>query len=300
VSDRRYGMFDSMLSDLTTIRPDIRDVIWCPLCLNPFGRDALDTKEFSKALSEEDIIPKALGGRIVTLTCKRCNNTDGSEVDSQFVQKVRMDEALLGYHGSIGSEVYINGHRVLAEIECQQGEGGTTKIVVKSEGSYDAEIKASQQAFLQGVVEKIQLDMRLRYKPNMARLGVVRSAYLAMFSRFGYRYILNDSVEHIRQLIHKRDLSNELLESMSIESIKLHQDVQHPLYILHYTQPMGTSFYVVLIKLSLNSISYHGAIMPNIVPNALNVYQELRTLSKYNPTLQLQFEDIPTPTDGRA
>jgi hypothetical protein len=152
---------------------------------------------------------------------------------------------------------------------------------------------------LQGV-EKIQIEMNLRYKLNLARLGVVRSAYLAMFSRFGYRYILNDSVEHIRQLIHKRDLSNELLEFMSIESVKLDQNVQHPLYILHYAQPMGTSFYVVLINLSLNSISYHGAIMPDIVPNALNVYQELRALSKHSPTIQLQFEDIPTPTDGRA
>ena len=134
------------------------------------------------------------------------------------------------------------------------------------------------------------------YKLKLTRLGVVRSAYLAMFSRFGYRYILNDSIEQIRQLIRKRDVSNELLDFMSIASIKPDQDVQHPLCIVHYTQPMGTSFYVVLIKVSLHSISYHGAVMPDIVPNALNVYQELRTLSKHSPTLQLQFEDIPTPS----
>jgi hypothetical protein len=266
------------------------------LCLHPFERSTLDTKE----LTEEHIIPKKLGGKIITLTCKKCNNNDGGQIDSHFIQKVIMDEALQGYHGSIGSDVYISDHRVLAQVELPNGEGRQGKIFVKKKGSNPAEIEASQQAFLQGAVEKIQLDMHLGYKLKLARLGVVRSAYLAMFSRFGYRYILNDSVEQIRQLIHKRDLSNELLDFMSIESIKPDQDVQHPLYILHYAQPMGTSFYVVLIKLSLNSISYHGAIMPDIVPNALNVYQELRALSKHSPTIQLQFEDIPTPTDGRA
>ena len=184
---------------------------------------------------------------------------------------------------------------MLAQVEFPNGEGGQGKIFVKKKGSNPAEIKASQQAFLQGAVEEIQLDMHLRYKPHRARLGVVRSAYLAMFSRFGYRYILNDSVEQLRQLIRKRDLSNELLDFMSIPHIKPDQDVQHPLYIVHYTQPMGTSFYVVLIKLGLHSISYRGAIMPDIVPNALNIYQELRALSKHSPTLQLQFEDIPTP-----
>ena len=296
MSDRQYEIFDSMLSDLSAIRPDVRDVIWCPLCLNPYGRSSLETKE----LTEEHIIPEALGGKIITFTCKKCNNDDGGQIDSHFVQKVKVDEALQGYHESIGSDVYISGHRVLAQVELPNGEGRQGRIFVKKKGSNPAEIEASHQAFLQGAVEKIQLNMHLRYNQNLARLSVVRSAYLAMFSRFGYRYILNDLVEHIRQLIHKRDLSNELLDFMSIASIKPDQDVQHPLYILHYAQPMGTSFYVVLIKLSLHSISYHGAIMPDIVPNALHIYQELRTLSKHRPTLQLQFQDIPTPTDGRA
>jgi hypothetical protein len=244
-------------------------------------------------LTEEHIIPEALGGTISTLTCKKCNNDDGGQVDSHFIQKVRVNEALRGYHGSIGSDVYINGHRVFAQVEFPNGEGGTTKILVKREGSNIAEIEAFQQAFLQGVVEKIQLKMSLRYNENLAKLSVVRSAYLAMFSRFGYQYILNDSVEHIRQLIQNRDVTNELFEFMPIENIDLDQHVQHHLYILHYKRHGGTSFYLVLIKLSLNSISYHGAIMPDIVPNAMNVYQEHRILIQQSPTLQLQFEDIP-------
>jgi hypothetical protein len=296
VSDRRYEIFDSLLRDLSAIRPNVKEVIWCPLCLRPFERSALERSvPDDKKLTEEHIIPDELGGKIITLTCKKCNNTDGGQVDSHFIQKVRVDEALQGYHGSIGSDVDISGHRVFAQVEFPSKEGETTKIVVKSEASNPAEIAASHQAFLQGAVEKIQLNMHLRYNPNLARLSVMRSAYLAMFSRFGYRYILNDAVEHIRQLIHKRDVSNELLDFMSIESRKPDQDVQHPLYILHYTRPTGISFYVVLIKLRLNRISYHGAIMPDIVPNTLNVYQELRILSKHSPTLHLQFEDIPTP-----
>jgi HNH endonuclease len=65
VSDRLYEIFDAMLRDLITIRPDVRDVIWCPLCRKPFGRSTLDTGE----LTEEHIIPEALGGKIILKCC---------------------------------------------------------------------------------------------------------------------------------------------------------------------------------------------------------------------------------------
>jgi len=114
-----------MLSDLIAIRPDVRDVIWCPLCLRPFERSALErSAPDDNKLDEEHIIPEKLGGKIITLTCKKCNNDDGGQIDSYFVQKVKVDEALQGYPGSIGSDVYISGHRVLAQVEFPQGEGG--------------------------------------------------------------------------------------------------------------------------------------------------------------------------------
>jgi len=50
----------------------------CPLCLDVFGRDALETG----ALTLEHPIPRKTGGRLRTLSCKRCNNKHGSRLDS--------------------------------------------------------------------------------------------------------------------------------------------------------------------------------------------------------------------------
>ncbi len=45
-------------------------------------------------LTEEHIIPESLGGKLVTLSCKSCNSTYGSKLDSHLVQMVRSQDSL--------------------------------------------------------------------------------------------------------------------------------------------------------------------------------------------------------------
>jgi hypothetical protein len=44
----------------------------CPICLRTFGRDQVDH------LSEEHVPPQSLGGKVIVLTCRRCNSEGGS------------------------------------------------------------------------------------------------------------------------------------------------------------------------------------------------------------------------------
>src|SRR5215203_478907 len=60
----------------------------CPLCLSDF-RHAPEAP-LDQIVAEEHVVPKALGGRIVTLTCRRCNNTHGSALEKHLIQRVRV------------------------------------------------------------------------------------------------------------------------------------------------------------------------------------------------------------------
>jgi hypothetical protein len=50
-------------------------------------------------------------------------------------------------------------------------------------------------------VETLDLNLSLGYVPGRAYLGLLRIAYLTMFKRLGYRYILSPAAGVIRRLI---------------------------------------------------------------------------------------------------
>ena len=59
----------------------------CPVCLNPFSVDDLDTTK-ENHLTLEDVPPKSLGGKPTILTCKVCNNTAGQQIDVQLFNRM--------------------------------------------------------------------------------------------------------------------------------------------------------------------------------------------------------------------
>src|SRR5580704_534448 len=81
-SERVHRTFDRLARDHARVTPDYPGQILCPLCLTPYGEDALDLDD--PLLTEEHVIPGELGGRIVTLSCKSCNNTHGTKYRLPF------------------------------------------------------------------------------------------------------------------------------------------------------------------------------------------------------------------------
>ena len=64
-------------------------VVKCPICLSEFGwQDVLAGR-----LRDEHAISRKLGGRIVTLICKVCNNAQGSGLDKHVVEAARIRDA---------------------------------------------------------------------------------------------------------------------------------------------------------------------------------------------------------------
>jgi HNH endonuclease len=90
---RAHNIFSELARDLARVatysshRTEFVDRILCPLCLNAFLKEAIDSEP--PELTEEHIIPEALGGKLITLSCRSCNGVHGSQLDSQLVQMLR-------------------------------------------------------------------------------------------------------------------------------------------------------------------------------------------------------------------
>ncbi|MFO1433233.1 MAG: HNH endonuclease [Candidatus Competibacteraceae bacterium] len=281
MNNKCFQKFDELLRDLSNIKPDVDGQILCPLCLKGFGRAAIDSRE----LTEEHIIPQAVGGRDITLTCRECNNDDGSWLDSQLVRKLETDNALRGY-GPIPTDIYIAGHKMTAEVEWGREVEDTNVIRVICRRSNPRSVEAAKQALLGGE-KKMDLKMKFGYVMNRFRLGLVRIAYLSMFDCFGYRYILSESVENVRRLIRLRECHTGLLARMMIDISNTVGNFQSPL-IIPVEDLTKDTFYIVAIRLAYRNISYiHGVIMPAAIPNAENVYDELEILSRQSPGFKM-------------
>jgi hypothetical protein len=166
-----------------------------------FTEDAIDRAE----LTEEHVIPKKLGGTLVTLTCKRCNSTHGAELDAELIQMVRCHDSLQG----VGSTRF-KGHLEVAGIRVPTDVDWNLAVPAESTNfllrRFNPAIHAQlREALKSGTVDTVKVHMSFGYNEARANLAALRIAYLASFREAGYRYILTPAVQRIRQLIERFD-----------------------------------------------------------------------------------------------
>ena len=85
--ERLERLFEFYATDLSRYAPEAAGKFWCPLCHRVISR----VPDLRDVVSEEHIVPEALGGRLVTLTCRGCNNEHGTSLDAHLVQRGRLE-----------------------------------------------------------------------------------------------------------------------------------------------------------------------------------------------------------------
>jgi hypothetical protein len=80
-------LFDFYSVDRGRYAPEHEGHFECPLC----HKIVQKIHPLRDVVGEEHIVPKALGGRLVTLTCLKCNNDQGSDLDADLIQRVRAE-----------------------------------------------------------------------------------------------------------------------------------------------------------------------------------------------------------------
>jgi hypothetical protein len=123
--EKMNQIFERLAKSLATVNPDVAGHVLCPLCMRPFGRAALD-RGATDGLTLEHIIPGALRGTGVTLTCRRCNNHQGSALDAHFVRMVRAQNWLDGDGSTMRGTVRIENLDLPMKLSWGKGDSPNT------------------------------------------------------------------------------------------------------------------------------------------------------------------------------
>jgi hypothetical protein len=193
-----HKLFSRLSEDLATIKVEYRGLVGCPLCLRLFAKEAIDVEP--PQLTEEHIIPGELGGKIITLTCKNCNNTHGSEIDAHLIQMLRSRDSIEGLSDRpFRGRIEIGGMSVPTNIDWKASVGKMTTFALRRFRPTVHEVIRSQ--LRSGNVKAINVKLSFGYIPGRADLALLRIAYLTIFREFGCRYILSPAASVIRDAI---------------------------------------------------------------------------------------------------
>ena len=249
---RAHDLFGQLTRDLARITDDFPDKVLCPLCMSPFSEEAIDSEP--PELTLEHIVSELLGEEIFTLSCKSCNNTHGSKVDSHLIQMLRCKDAIVGigtqpFRGFIevaGNQIPV--HFSIADL--------TFKVI----GAHPHVLSEVHQAMGGDHVDAMEFMFRLGYIRGRAYLALLRIAYLAMFKAFGYEYILSPAAGVIRNIIGEFESPPSELSSLLAELTNISPVPKSPLQLMHVPSAKVT---VVVMKLTTETERYYAGLMPD-------------------------------------
>ncbi len=194
---RLAHLFEAYASNLSSFVPSLQNVFACPLCLREFTRDALE----SEGLTEEHVISRELGGRLITITCKECNSRGGAELDAHLVNEFCALDKISGLSDKpFRGRVKARDARQDVGIYVSGDKSPRLRIVGDKKRTNPASLREIEQS-LESEAEGVKFELNFGYDRHRANVAKLRAAYLLMFRNFGYEYILRNSVKAVRQQI---------------------------------------------------------------------------------------------------
>lgn len=184
---KRRALFELFSRQLEHVGDYPSGTFVCPMCAGTFTREALEDDSLCLA----HIVPKELGGGSeCTLTCKKCDNKSGAELESVLIEHLRYKDwsqgvgmwpaRAVGEFGNVGVEFG------------RSGPSANWNIEVVPEISNPAHLSAlgeTMQRCAAGTDFEYKLHWSVRHKPHHFAAAVFHSAYLRLFHHFGYEFI---------------------------------------------------------------------------------------------------------------
>lgn len=168
----------------------------CPLCMKSFE----DVTE----LTEEDVPQKSLGGKRITLTCKQCNNTCGSDIDIHLLGLIKGIVQQAFIPGSDRKVSVLNGEKRLnATLEVKDNRELLLNIDPKLNNPKTWEL-FHDKVLLENSVVNIE-DNTLKQDIRRYSAALLKNAYLILFERTGYTFLSDPFYDKLRQQIMSPD-----------------------------------------------------------------------------------------------
>lgn len=173
------------------------DFYACPLCLMAYSRDAFK----NGVLSDEHVPPRSSGGRVLVLTCTRCNNTAGTAMDADAAGREALHDLFAGRSlgRNLRAEYKIGEATVRGNVTSVNG-AIMMSVVPKANNPRDVtEMTETLTKWADaGVGGSIGFRFLERLSPAAASLSWVRVGYLAAFAALGWRYAFLECLNPLR------------------------------------------------------------------------------------------------------
>ena len=273
--------------------PEIDNGYVCPLCFRLFPVDAI-SDSYDNPLTLEHVPPGILRGEERLLTCRQCNNTSGSKLESQLKQKLHDQEFVDGIPNSgIDVRFRIDNKINLAATLYHSGQN-TFKIIydpspkrshpehVESWREVRAKVKAT------GKMPGFTLEVWDRYQPRRSEIAWLRIAYLLAFCKFGYQFLFLPNLGRIRHQI--MEPTEQVLPALGASSKTVFPDEALGINVICEPEELQ-SLLVVFDVTTQNRTTRHGVILPGPTQPGLDVYTWLAK-NKALPT-NIKFRPVP-------
>ncbi len=182
------------------------DTFQCPLCMTLFSQDVLAIEP--PVLTLAHVLPEALGGTFCTLACAGCKNDIGSDLEAFLIERFRAEDAMNGV-GLLAGRLEGDFGSVGVEFQAAPpGEPWTVLIIEKQTNpAVIVKLHSALDANSSDDPAKIaaQITPRYRNKPSRVTAALYQSAYLMMFSYFGYDVVHDPRYAKLREQILKPD-----------------------------------------------------------------------------------------------
>jgi hypothetical protein len=164
---------------------------------------AYDTKEITHA-HLLPALPRAVRPRLYTLACKRCNSQAGSRQDRQLIDYARVAWPRAN-PAPIQVGLDINGEKVRAELTVEESRLHRA-IRIEIGNANNRDVLRRVDGYLASRPRSIKAGIRFDFDPSAVACGLLTAAYLNAFRVLGYWYILNETLDPIREQILRPDV----------------------------------------------------------------------------------------------
>lgn len=249
-TDKRNSLFWNLAADYQKSCTKSESSVACPLCLTEY--DLANVSE----LTREHVVPSKLGGRSETLTCRKCNNTHGSNLDSHLINMMRSLDAIEGA-GPITTSVTDDKGKIAAELLLGAGtpdEPISIKIVGKA-SNMDAvqNLRNSMRG-----EPTIELRMNFPVIPERYVRAAFRAAFLSVFKVEGYEYALSPGAEQVRTMLRT---DAPLLKNVVMEAFP-ERDPATDLLVMPASLSDFGEYYAVLLRMQTKRTRYISVFLP--------------------------------------
>jgi hypothetical protein len=150
-------------------------------------------------LSLEDAPQASLGGSKIAITCKRCNNTCGHEIDSHLVNFIKYIEEKEFLPRS-DRRVKIFDDEEIVNATLQVGDNKELKMIIPNKINNPTTLSNHISKIKKGTLIDIQSNP-LKIDMKKVAVAILKNAYILLFAKFGYTFLLDESYNRLREQI---------------------------------------------------------------------------------------------------